>query len=85
MGGLTRIWNLLGLRQVCGCAQDAGIGGIVLDSCNGVTLTGPANMTYVQDQWPFGQGTILAIGSDNLNYTIKVCSQPPLLLPLLNV
>lgn len=52
--------------------QDASIGGIVFDTCNGVTLHGPANLTYTPDQWPYAQGTILNITSDSLGVTIQV-------------
>ncbi|BDA44754.1 hypothetical protein COCOBI_06-2320 [Coccomyxa sp. Obi] len=51
---------------------DASIGGILIDTCNGVTLHGPANLTYIPDQWPYTQGTILNITSDNLGVTIKI-------------
>lgn len=57
-----------------GSLQDANIGAIAFDTCTGVTLTGPANLTYIQAQWPFGQGSVVNISSDNLGYTIKVSS-----------
>lgn len=45
-----------------------------------MTLHGPTNLTYTQDQWPYAQGTILNITSDNLSVTIQVLPCTPLRL-----
>ena len=49
------------------------IGYLVLDTCTGVTVTGPTTFTYTQDQFPFAQATILTV-TDALHYTIQVRS-----------
>lgn len=44
----------------------------MLNVCTGVTLQGPATLTYPLAQYPYAQGTIVAIDDSNLNYQIQV-------------
>lgn len=52
--------------------QNALVGGIYLNQCRGVTLHGPATLTYTQSQYPYAQGTIKTVSTDGLQYNIQV-------------
>ena len=52
--------------------QDGNIGGIVLASCRGITLHGAATLTYPKPQYPYAQGTVLAVSADSMNYQVQV-------------
>jgi len=66
------VWALQIANSACGVLQNGLVGGIVLRSCTGVTLHGPATLTYIQSQFPFAQGTVLSVNRATLQYTIKV-------------
>lgn len=51
--------------------QAAAIGGLVLDTCKGVTLKGNAILTYQMDQYPYAQGTLLNVTQDQVNLTVQ--------------
>ncbi len=52
--------------------QDGNAGGIVLDSCRGVTLQGASTLTYPKPQYPYAQGTVLAASADSMNFHVQV-------------
>ena len=52
--------------------QDGTIPGVTLDACQGVTLQGPATLTYLQAQTPYAQMTILSVDPTSTYFQMQV-------------